>query len=72
MAQLSQLNSLYQHEGFKYLEDYIKREIEKSLRIIKTRTTPTREVDFARGEMKALEDLLDKVASDKQQYTSKQ
>jgi len=69
---LSQLNDLYNHIGFKHLESYIEAEIKKSQDIIKTRTTPTKEVDFARGEVMALEALLDKVESDKQAFTSKQ
>jgi hypothetical protein len=69
---LSQLNDLYYHVGFKHLVSFIESRIKDSQTIIKTRTTPTKEVDFARGEVMALEALLDKVEADKQAHTSRQ
>jgi hypothetical protein len=69
---LSQLNDLYNQVGWSHLESYIENQIKSSQRIIKTRTAPTKEVDFARGEVLALEALLDKVESDKQALTSRQ
>lgn len=61
---LALLKDLYNSPGWVYFKEYIDNQIANQLRIIKTRTTPSQEVDFARGALSELEGLLDKVDSD--------
>lgn len=65
MSNLNQLQDLYNRPGWKLHEEYIKSLIDKNLNIIKNRTTPSQEVDFARGALSELEGLMDKVESEK-------
>jgi hypothetical protein len=61
---LDLLRDLYSRPGWKHFSEYIDNQIKDQLRIIKNRTTPSQEVDFARGALSELEGLKDKVDSD--------
>lgn len=61
---LDLLRDLYNRPGWKHFKSYIDNQIDKQMLIIKDRTTPSQQVDFARGALSELEGLLDKVDSD--------
>jgi len=62
---LNLLVDLYNHQGWKYLEQDIKDRVKSAQSIVKKTSTPTKDREFACGQWNALEALLDKVEADK-------